>query len=303
MSQFVETPTKAFPNNAAIDPHLRVALSGGYLAAAGASTVELGTMERRSLAADEYGTVRLRTAQGTRKMVASGSITKGNPVYAAASGKIASSGTVYCGTALEASATDGDVIEVLPGPNTDISTASAGTTNSSFEVDNDASTPKIGFKSQTGGTGDFTSWLKPESNLSGDAEMILPEADGDTLAALALAQTLTNKTLGLGSRFTVDSVAAAGSAQGDAGALTADAVNIVTAGDGTKGVVLPTAVAGSFVLVYHSVATQPLPVYPASGDDINDGTTNVAVDLEGKTFGLFVAVDDTTWAAMYTANS
>jgi hypothetical protein len=53
-------------------------------------------------------------------MVALTAITAGNPVYAAASGKIAATGTVFVGTALEAATADGDVIEVLRGPNTDL---------------------------------------------------------------------------------------------------------------------------------------------------------------------------------------
>jgi hypothetical protein len=53
-------------------------------------------------------------------MVAAGAITAGAPVFAAASGKIASSGTVFVGTALEAAGANNDVIEVLRGPNTDI---------------------------------------------------------------------------------------------------------------------------------------------------------------------------------------
>jgi hypothetical protein len=46
-------------------------------------------------------------------MIASGAITAGNSVYAAAAGKIAASGTIVLGTALESSTADGDVIEVL----------------------------------------------------------------------------------------------------------------------------------------------------------------------------------------------
>jgi hypothetical protein len=97
-----------------------VVLSAGVLAAAGSTDVALGTMEYRALAGDEQGTVRLRTAAGTQLMVASGAITAGNPVYAAANGKVAGAGTVFCGTALEAATADGDIIEVLPGPNTDL---------------------------------------------------------------------------------------------------------------------------------------------------------------------------------------
>src|SRR5687768_17009984 len=118
---YIDGPTRSFANSAALGKGIRVVLSAGVLAAASASQVALGTMEYRTLSTDEQGTVRLRTAPGTQLMVASGAITAHNPVYAAASGKVASTGTVYVGTAMEASTADGDVIEVLPGPNTDLS--------------------------------------------------------------------------------------------------------------------------------------------------------------------------------------
>lgn len=101
---------------------------------------------------------------------------------------------------------------------------------------------------------------------------------------------------------TVKTVAAAGSAQGDAAALTGK-VNIVTGSDGTKGVILPSAQAGLEVTVYNSVATNGLKVYPATSDDINDGTVNAAVTIEGKTMAIFKALDATTWGAIYTADS
>lgn len=99
------------------------------------------------------------------------------------------------------------------------------------------------------------------------------------------------------------SAAAAGSAQGDATALVAGAINSISGADGTKGVVLPAAVAGLGCRVYNEHATNGLKVYPASGDDINDGTANAAVTIEGKTLAIFEAVDAATWAAIYTANS
>jgi len=37
--------------------------------------------------------------------------------------------------------------------------------------------------------------------------------------------------------------------------------------------------------------------------DINDGTGDAAVTIEGKTLAIFECVDGTTWAAIYTANS
>lgn len=301
MAQFTEGPTRTFTAGAAIAAHLRVKLSSGELAAAGASDVELGTMEVASFADNDVVPVRLRTAEGTCKMTASEAITAGNPVYAAASGKVASTGTVYCGTALEAATANGDVIEVLRGPNTDITAAITGTTAVGFTVDSDATTPKIKLLGQAAGTGNYTTTMKPESTLSGDNAIIVPEADGDTLAAIALAQSLTNKTLGSGTALTVAAITAAGTVQGDAAALTG-VLNTAT-GDGTVGVVLPAAAAGLLIGVYNLHATAGLKVYPASGDDINDGSANAAVTIEGKTLALFLAVDTTTWAAIYTANT
>jgi len=303
MSQYVHAPIRQFTAAATRAAHLRVYSNSGTLATAGASNMSIGVQEIESLATTDVVPVRLRTAEGTVKMTAAGAISAGNPVYAAAGGKVASSGTIVEGIALEAATANDDIIEVMPTPNTDVSAATTGTTAAGFEVDSDAATPKIKLSGNAGGSGDYTTTILPESTLSGDNDIVCPEADGDVLVAIALAQTLTNKTLGLGTRFTVDTVAAAGSAQGDAGELTADAINIVTGADGTKGVVLPTAVAGSFVIVYNPTATNALPVYPNSSDDINDGTADAAVDTEGKTLSVFFAVDSATWGAIYTADS
>jgi hypothetical protein len=200
MSQYVETPCRCFAAAGALGQHLRVKTPLA-LALAGASDVELGTMEIPCLAAGP-ATVRLRTAQGTRKMIASDVITAGNPVYAAASGKVAPTGTVFCGVALEAATANNDVIEVLPGPNTDVTATITGTNAAAFEVDADAATPKIALSGQSGGAGDFTTTIKPESTLSADNAIICPESDGDVLMCLALAQALTAaKTMNTGVSF------------------------------------------------------------------------------------------------------
>lgn len=112
MSQYFETPTRPDTAAGAIGQHLRVKTTGALVVAT-ATDAELGTMDKPATAAGP-ATVRLRTAQGTRKMVASEAITAGVTVYAAASGKIAASGTIVCGTALEAATANNDVIEVLP---------------------------------------------------------------------------------------------------------------------------------------------------------------------------------------------
>jgi hypothetical protein len=124
MSQFFSAPTRPDTAAGAIAQHLRVKTTGALVVAT-AADVELGTMEIPATAAGP-ATVRLRTAEGTAKMVALVAITAGSPVYAAAGGKVAATGTVFVGTALEAATADGDVIEVLRGPNTDITAALTG---------------------------------------------------------------------------------------------------------------------------------------------------------------------------------
>ncbi len=195
MSQMIEGPRKTYLAAAAIGVNLRVKITDASTAlptinVAGASDPSIGTTEAAVLAAGPVA-ILLANAQGTRKMVATGGITGGNPVYAAAAGKVASTGTVVEGSAMETVTTLNDILEVLGTHNSDISTAIAGTTAPAFEVDNDASTPKIALSGQAGGTGDFTTTLTTEATLSADNEITVPESDGDVLAALALAQTFT----------------------------------------------------------------------------------------------------------------
>jgi hypothetical protein len=121
MSQFVEGNTKSFVAGEAIPVNRRVAVnSAGKVLLAGATSVATGVAITPSFADGDDVAVSLRTASGTQKMVASEAITRGAAVFGAASGKVASSGSVFVGTALEAATADDDVIEVLPGPNTDI---------------------------------------------------------------------------------------------------------------------------------------------------------------------------------------
>jgi hypothetical protein len=100
----------------------------------------------------------------------------------------------------------------------------------------------------------------------------------------------------------VGALAAAGSSVADGGAIV-NAVSVVSAADGTKGVVLPAAKAGRTFLVYNSHASNGLKVYAPSGGDINDGSADAAVTIEGKTLAIFVALDTSTYAAIFTANT
>lgn len=229
MSQSVETNTKTLNAASAVGQFLRVKVnSSGLFALAGATDSAVGVNILEVFAANDRLTAKLRTGAGTVKMVASGAITRGNVVYAAASGKIAASGSIVEGVALETSTTDGDIIEVML-----------------FEA---ALTVVSGFGVSTG------------------------------------------------------TVAATGSTQGDAAALTGYVGYDVTAGDDTKGVVLPTAVAGLVVLVYNS-GSAGLKIYPATADTINGGSANAAITILEETMAILWAKDATDWGAIFTANS
>lgn len=115
MSQYVDTGTKGFTAGAAIAKYLRVKLSSEKLAVAGITDREIGVLEEETFADGDVASVRLRTAQGTVKMVASENLSLGDTVYTAASGKIgASAQTAYpIGEVLEDASGDGSIVEVL----------------------------------------------------------------------------------------------------------------------------------------------------------------------------------------------
>ena len=157
----------------------------------------------------------------------------------------------------------------------------------------------------TGSIGDAAYWeastelviTTPTSTSVYIGRLRKAKTSGQTVVQIDLNAALP----GVGTSITV---AAAGSAQGDAASLLAGAMNVVTGADGTKGVVLPAAAAGGKpVYVYNSVATNGLKIYPASGDDINDGSADAAITIEGKTLAILYPTDASTWAAQYTVNT
>ena len=88
-------------------------------------------------------------------------------------------------------------------------------------------------------------------------------------------------------------VAATGSTQANAAAVS-DGFTLVSAADGTKGVVLPAAVAGRTVILKNGAAAI-LKVWPASGDGINAIAVDSNYVLAANTSSLLVAYDATTW--------
>ena len=89
------------------------------------------------------------------------------------------------------------------------------------------------------------------------------------LNAASITGTLLN--------ISTQTLAAAGSAQGNAGTITGQLV-FVTDADATKGVILPTVTNGKFIIVVNT-ANAILKIYPASGEKIQGGTANANISL------------------------
>lgn len=107
------SPRATFPSNSALAEGLRVKMSSGYLVAASGTDVDLGTIEQVVLAGDTTAAVLSRTQAGVRHFIASTAITQYAAVYAAASGKVAATGTLQLGWAMEAASGSGSVIKVF----------------------------------------------------------------------------------------------------------------------------------------------------------------------------------------------
>lgn len=116
MSTINQSGHRAFVAASAISANIRVKLnSSGEAAIASNDAVAIGFAEHDVASAGTLS-VRLASAPGTYFGMADTAITRGDPVYPAANGKI--SGTVVSGVvigyAFEAATADRDVIEVIP---------------------------------------------------------------------------------------------------------------------------------------------------------------------------------------------
>jgi predicted RecA/RadA family phage recombinase len=88
-------------------------------------------------------------------------------------------------------------------------------------------------------------------------------------------------------------VAATGSTQANAAAVQ-EGFTLVTAADGTKGVLLPAAAPGMQVTIKNGAAAI-LKIWPASGDAINAIAADSALSIASLTSVILTAYDATTW--------
>lgn len=117
-------------------------------------------------------------------------------------------------------------------------------------------------------------------------------ASGTAYAEVALSGPFNLSAAGLLS-MDAAAVVAAGSVQGDAGAM-ADGLSLVSAADATKGAVLPAAAAGGLVVVKNN-ANAVLKLWPASGDAIDALGADNAMSIPAYATRILVAYDATTW--------
>ena len=127
--------------------------------------------------------------------------------------------------------------------------------------------------------------------------LTLVAGPGITITSNAVTDTITINNSG--SLVSVSPAEiAAGTDQSTATVLTS-IINNLTTVDALTGVKLPTAVAGTRLLVFNNGVNTAL-VYPASGADINGLGTNIAFSLDVGAKLEFVAITTTQW---YTMNA
>lgn len=97
-------------------------------------------------------------------------------------------------------------------------------------------------------------------------------------------------------------LAATGTVITNAAAITSR-FTIVSGADNAVGVQLPAAKPGDVYLVYSSVASNGLKVYPQTNGAINNGSANAAFAMEGQTLHMFVASTALNWLDMGLANA
>ena len=122
----------------------------------------------------------------------------------------------------------------------------------------------------------------------------------DSIVSLSDTQTITGNTTQNALIMGVQSVAAAGSDQAGAGAITqgSGAVVIATGADNTKGIRLPLlsdCTVGEAYFVMNNLSNKTLEVYPGSGDAINVSSDNTAITVAADTINIFICMDSAEW--------
>ena len=122
----------------------------------------------------------------------------------------------------------------------------------------------------------------------------------DSIVSLTDTQTITGNTTQNALIMGVQTVAAAGSDQAGAGAITqgSGAVVIVTGADDAKGVRLPLlsdCTVGETYFLMNNLSNKTLEIFPGSGDAINVASDNGAITAAADTITMFICMDSAEW--------
>lgn len=117
----------------------------------------------------------------------------------------------------------------------------------------------------------------------------------DTTVEQLYAANSTGGMRSVSGHVGVLTVAATGTNQGTAAALSGGSLNNVTGADGTKGVILPTITIGDTIKVYNS-STLILKVYPTGTNTIAAGSASASVNVQPNITAEFTGVTATNWA-------
>lgn len=96
--------------------------------------------------------------------------------------------------------------------------------------------------------------------------------------------------------------ATAGTTQTQAGATALiGAINIVTTGNASDGVRLPTSRPVGDIVHIVNISAAALNVYPATGGAINGGSANAAKALAANMSGAYISLGSESWGAVLSA--
>lgn len=146
----------------------------------------------------------------------------------------------------------------------------------------------------TGGALTLLSGSGDATNGTAGAVILDSNGTGATKGAITIGTNAASVTFGKQPRFPQATVAANGGNIATAAALTAG-TTVVTGSDNSKGVQLPSCVAGVKCVVVNQNTDKTLKVYPPTGKTIGAMGANNAITLAANAIGVFESYDTNTY--------
>ena len=252
-----------------------VGSDAGHIDVCAANEIPLGTVDDEATAAEEAVSLNLLGKGPSKRMVASEAISAGDVLYVAAGGKVAKTGTYIVGNAITDAALDGDIVEVADAVTGSVSAGMAATLFDAHTI--------------LYATTDNT----PVALTVAASRIVGRKASGNIVALTGAEARVIEQGV---DNITATPVAAAGSTVADAGQLAASAVVLITSDGATKGVKLPTGVAGMVIEVINTSGTA-CELYAASGGTVNGLSADASVVVQASKGVRCICTAADTWLA------